>query len=518
MPSDPERAERRQTIPGPRSPTKTGAPSLGVDQEALSSEARYRVLLASILDPLITIDEHGTIRDVSASVERVFGYAPEELLGRNVNVLMPEPHRSRHDEYLATYRRTGVTNILNRTREFEVIRKDGSTIVCDLSVSRVDGADASSVLFLGTFRDVTERKASEAALRSSEQRFRAIFDGAYQYLGLLAPDGTILEINRTALDATGVALRAVVGTPFWEAPWWSASSDVRERIRLGVMEAAAGKFVRFEVELRGRDGAVSDVDFSLKPVMNERGEVELLIPEGRDITDLKRVQRAETTMLRTLASIGESAALLAHEIKNPIAAVNVALRAVAEQLGEDHREILADLVARMQRVQALMQRTLSFAKPLALRRTECGCDALLRSAVASLQQRIVQAGAAVDVRATPELRLVCDAGLIEEVVSNLVANAIEAKPQGAHIVVTAAPAGDRDVELVVEDDGPGIRDAFRASLFTPFASTKPKGTGLGLAICKKIIEEHGGSIRVETGSLGGARFAMRLPRTTQAST
>ncbi len=504
----------RSKAPTPETRT---APTLESLQAALRErEAHYRALLESILDPLIAIDDHGTIREVSASVERVFGYAPAELVGRNVKVLMTEPHLTLHDEYLANYRRTGVTHILNRTREFEVVRKDGSTLNCELSVSRGDPDGDAETFFVGTFRDVTDRKQAESALRDSERRFHAIFDGTYQHLGLLTIEGKILEVNRTALDATHVPRDELIGLPFWEGPWWSDAAT-RERIRGAVAEAAADKFVRLEVEICTRHGAPIDLDFSLKPVKNEHGDVVLLIPEGRDITDFKRAQRAETTMLRALASIGESAALLAHEIKNPITAVNVALRAVADQLGEDHRAILEDLVVRMQRVQAIMQRTLSFAKPLDLRLAVCDVRKLVEDTIHHVGAQIAQAEATVDVDVEEDLRLRCDVGLIEEVLSNLLVNAIEAKEQGAIVRVSAASIRPSSVEIAIDDDGPGVSEKLRASLFKPFMSTKRKGTGLGLAICKKVIDEHGGSIRIENSSLGGARFVIRLPRMPKAT-
>jgi PAS domain S-box-containing protein len=475
------------------------------------SEAHHRALLESILDPLIAIDDHGTIREVSASVERVFGYAPADLVGRNIKLLMPEPHLSQHDEYLAHYRRTGETNILNRTREFEVVRKDGSRFICELSVSRVDPDGDAACFFVGTFRDVSARKSAETALRDSERRFHAIFDGTYQHLGLLDPEGQILEINRTALDATHVPREELIGAPFWEGPWWS-DVPTRERIRGGVAAAAAGKFVRFEVAICTRHGTPIELDFSLKPVKNENGDVVLLIPEGRDISEFKRAQRAETTMLRALASIGESAALLAHEIKNPITAVNVALRAVADQLGEDHRAILEDLVVRMQRVQAIMRRTLSFAKPIELRSSVCNCRSLVEETINHVGAQIAQAEATIEVDVEDDLRICCDVGLVEEVLSNLIVNAIEAKGSGATVRVSAASLTPSSVEIAIDDDGPGVSEQLRASLFKPFMSTKRKGTGLGLAICKKIVEEHGGAIRVEDSPLGGARFVIRLPR------
>ena len=102
----------------------------------LQAESLYRTLLDSVLDPTIAIDGKGKVVMASSSCERVLGWSPDELVGRNIKVLMPEPYRSEHDGYLDNYRRTGETNILGRTREFEVVRKDGSRLItCELSVS-----------------------------------------------------------------------------------------------------------------------------------------------------------------------------------------------------------------------------------------------------------------------------------------------------------------------------------------------------------------------------------------------
>jgi len=344
----------------------------------VANESFLRTVLSSVLDPLVAIDVQGSILATSDSVERVLGWKPAELLGRNVNVLIPEPHHSAHDGYLERYRRTGLTAILNRTREFEVRRKDGSLVTCDLSVARGELPDGSAV-FIGTFRDVSERKRSEAALRA-------------------------------------------------------------------------------------------------------------------------------------LAAIGEQAAVLAHEIKNPITAVNLALRAVADQIGEDQQAILEDLVSRMRRLEELMRRTLSFAKPLELRREEIDAQQLLEDTLVHVRGELVQGGAVA--RALPaqkSVRFAGDAHHVEEVLANLIRNAVEAKGLGAHIALSAEREGQAWVRILVDDDGPGVPADLRPSLFKPFSTTKRKGTGLGLAICKKIVEEHGGTISIEDAPTGGARFVLRFP-------
>jgi PAS domain S-box-containing protein len=474
------------------------------------SEALQREILASMLDALVGIDLRGTIRLASASVERIFGWTRDELVGKNVSVLMPEPHRSAHDRYLAEYVRTGRTWILGRTREFEIVRGDGRRIVCELSVSRADPPGQEPIL-IGSFRDVTERQHAAEALADSERRFRAVFEGTYQHLGLLRPDGTVVEINRTALEAVGVPRAHAVGKPFWEGPWFRETA-LAERVRGAIVEAAHGRFVRFELDIATREGFPRAIDFSIQPVRDEEGRVVLLIPEGRDITELKRVQRAETSMLRALATIGENAAVLAHEIKNPLTGVNLALRAVADHLGEDQKAVLEDLASRMRRLEALMRRTLSFARPLDLRPTPCSMREVLGSVGQSVRAEAEQAGVALEIDAPrSELVFPADRERLGEVLLNLLRNALEVEePRVRRIRLAGRRSGD-EVELSVEDDGPGVPPQARETIFRPFETSKSAGTGLGLAIARKIVEEHGGHLGVEEGALGGARFVLTLP-------
>jgi PAS domain S-box-containing protein len=161
----------------------------------------------------------------------------------------------------------------------------------------------------GIQRDVSDRIRAElvrqqvaADLQQSEQKFRAIFDGTFQFIGLLDPAGMIMEANRAALDAIGVDLADVVRRPFWETPWWSHSPHLQGKLRQAIAQAATGELVRFEAEHILPNGSSVFVDFSVNPVLDESGKVIMLIPEGRDISDRKR----QEDILRNIA-IGVSA-------------------------------------------------------------------------------------------------------------------------------------------------------------------------------------------------------------------
>jgi PAS domain S-box-containing protein len=148
------------------------------------------------------------------------------------------------------------------------------------------------VRVVGSTLDITERKLAEAARHKSERRFRAIFNNTFQLMGLLTPEGIFLEANQATLDFIGSEADTVIGQPFWEMSCWNFSATIQAQLQAAITRAATGEFVRYEVELPGADGSLHAFDFSLKPIQDETGQVVLLIPEGRDITEIKQAQAA----------------------------------------------------------------------------------------------------------------------------------------------------------------------------------------------------------------------------------
>jgi PAS domain S-box-containing protein len=140
------------------------------------------------------------------------------------------------------------------------------------------------------FIDNTEHKKTETAVRENERKIRAIFDQTFQFIGILTPDGILTEANRSALKFSGIDESAAIGKPFWETPWWTHSPELQEQLRQAIASAAKGEFIRFEATHPATDGTLHYVDFSLKPVMDDQGNVIYLIPEGRDITDRKQIE------------------------------------------------------------------------------------------------------------------------------------------------------------------------------------------------------------------------------------
>ena len=194
-------------------------------------------------------------------------------------------------------------------------------------------------------RDIAEHKQMRKRLMESERKAHAIFDLSFGFIGLLTPDGSLIEANRSALDFAGVQLSDVAGKPFWEAPWWTHSTEVQEQIRSAVRTAAAGELVRFETTHRATDGVLHTVDFSLKPLKDEAGRVVLLIPQGRDITDRKRAEDAHARLATAVEQAAE--AIVITDTTGEILYVNPAFEKTAgytrqEAVGKNPRILKSD--------------------------------------------------------------------------------------------------------------------------------------------------------------------------------
>jgi PAS domain S-box-containing protein len=152
--------------------------------------------------------------------------------------------------------------------------------------------------------------ADMVALQQSERRFRAVLDNAFQLIGVLTVDGTLLQANRTSLLFAGVEGETVFGKPFWETPWWAHSAEAQHKLRTAIRDAASGQFVRFETTHAAANGEIRHVDFSLKPVLDEAGGVSQLLAEGRDITERKQAEEELALLSFALGSVREAAFLI----------------------------------------------------------------------------------------------------------------------------------------------------------------------------------------------------------------
>ncbi|HSN90125.1 MAG TPA: ATP-binding protein [Anaeromyxobacteraceae bacterium] len=362
---------------------------------------------------------------------------------------------------------------------------------------------------------------------------RLALDAMDHLVAVLRPDGTLLEVNRFALEAGGLERAALVGRPLWSLPWWSASPETQAVVRAAAGRAAAGEPVAHQVELQAGGGRPpTPLDLSLRPVRDARGTVALLLAEGRDLTRERASQealaqanaelRSQIARVRQLDEVKTRFfADVSHELRTPLALVLGPLERVLGRLdpaGDDRQAI--EIAARnartlLRHVNDLLEVARLEASQARLERVEVDLGRLVRLACSHFDA--LSHERRIDFRVdAPPLAAQVDPDKVERVVVNLVANALEFTPPEGRIRV-AVDAADGRARIEVADSGPGIPPDRRQAVFERFRQLEagPRrrrgGIGLGLAIARDLVELHDGRISVGEAPEGGALFRVDLP-------
>ncbi|WP_237215520.1 ATP-binding protein [Falsiroseomonas oryziterrae] len=369
-------------------------------------------------------------------------------------------------------------------------------------------------------------------LRASETRFRGVFDSTFQFMAMLATDGTLLAANRSGLDFADLKREEAVGRPLWEAPIWHDAAQAERRLREAVATARAGTPVRYETTLRGGEGRLATIDFSLKPVRDEAGDVVLLVAEGHDLTELKA---AETRLreAQKMEALGQLTGGVAHDFNNLLMVVIGNLGLLRKRLPPDARlhRLLDGAQQGAERGAALTQRMLAFARRQELRPAPADLAGLV-GGLRSLLERSAGPTVRIDMRLPDGLPpALVDANQLELALLNLVVNARDAMPQGGTIEITAAaseapssaaPPGllaGSYLRLALRDTGFGMDAATLSRATEPFFTTKGvgRGSGLGLSMVQGLAQQSGGGLKLFSAPGEGTTVEIWLPRAPAAA-
>jgi PAS domain S-box-containing protein len=291
--------------------------------ELAAAEVKYRNIFENTVEGIFQSSIYGAYISANPALARMYGYQSAVELIASLSDIAQQLYVDGHSYVLLYEQLQKQDRVVGF--ESQVYRQDGSLIWVRENVRAVRDFRGMLLYYEGTVEDITERKAAqdalarenqelesrveertaalresnrqlrreivdhkrvEKALRESERRFRAIFDGTFQFIVLLLPDGTVLEVNESGLNFTQVKTIDIVGQPFWRGRWWMSANN-KQQLKKAIASAATGEFVRYEVDLLGANDTVVTIDFSLKPFRNDTGKVVLLIAEGRDITPRK---------------------------------------------------------------------------------------------------------------------------------------------------------------------------------------------------------------------------------------
>ncbi|AEI49508.1 PAS domain S-box protein [Runella slithyformis] len=302
------------------------------------SEKRYRFLVENLKEVVFQTDLQGRWTYLNQSWVEITGFDISSSMGITCLEFVHPDDRERNLEL--------ITGLVHQKKEYcrnevRYMHKDGSHRWIEIFAKLTYDETGRPTGTIGTLYDISERKQMEMELTKSEQRFKAIFNSSFQFIGLLTPEGTVLEANQRALDAAGLRADEVVGKPFWETPWWGLCPLTRQRLRESIQSAAQGASIHYETDIWTKDNDIRTLDFSITPLFDHDGKVISLLPEGHDITEIKRTRAALMESEQRFREIADNVDEI-FWIRNAVVPKFIYINATYERLTGKSRQSLYD--------------------------------------------------------------------------------------------------------------------------------------------------------------------------------
>jgi PAS domain S-box-containing protein len=477
------------------------------------SEEKYRSILENIEEGYSEVDLAGNFTLVNDVVCRRLGYTRDELIGMNNQQYTDETTAK---ETYQLYNRVYRTGEPVRSFEEEIIRKDGTIGIYELSVSLIRNSEGKPVGFRSIARDITERKRAEESLRQSEERYRTILesieDGYYE----VDLTGNFTFFNDSMCQIFGYRREELVGMNNRQ---YTDQETMRKLFQAFNEVYRTGKRSRvFEYEIIRKDGAKRQVEASISLRKDASGK-----PIGfrgiiRDITDKKRIEE-QLFQAEKLRAVGEMASGVAHDFNNALAAIlgNTQILLYTAQ-DEESKETLKIIEKVAKDSSQTVRRLQDFTrKPVPQELFKVDINAIVKDSIEITKPKWKDEAQSRGIR----IEIVSNledipfgsgsASELREVFTNIIFNAIEAMHDGGKIEIHTFKKR-RDVFIQISDTGVGIAEEAKKRVFEPFFTTKPfTNTGLGLSMSYGIIKRFGGEIEVESKVGQGTTFTIILP-------
>jgi PAS domain S-box-containing protein len=491
---------------------------------ASPSDETFRLIVEAAPNAIVVIDERGRVVLVNSQTERLFGYARDEIVGRTVEMLVPERFRSSHPRLRTHFFGDAAARPMGAGRDLYGLRKDGSEFPVEIGLNPI--RTDRGMLILSAIVDITERQRAE-------RRFRLAIESAPSGMVMVDRDGFIVLVNSQAEELFGYSREELIDQP--------VEMLVPERFRTEHPGYRVGFFAHPESrpmgagrDLYGRrkDGTEFPIEIGLNPIETEEGV--LALSAIVDITERKQLEQELHLRLEELATADrqkdEFLATLAHELRNPLAPIRNAMQVLKLPAADNKmRERAHEMIDRqLQHMVRLVDDLLDVSRiiigRIELRKEHFDLAAAVTRAVETAEPLIEAQGHHLIVQVPTEPVIVhADLIRLSQIISNLLTNAAKYTPKPDQIWLSAKRDGT-DAVLTVKDKGVGIAAHMLDRVFDLFVQSDASptrsqgGLGIGLTLVKRLVELHDGTVTANSAGLGqGSEFTLRFPVDSEAN-
>ena len=465
-------------------------------------------IIHSAMDGIITINDRHRIVLFNSAAEKMFQCSAQDAIGKSIDQFIPERFREAHPNHVRAFgHKEATSRRMGALGSIAGLRSSGEEFPIEASISQVDSSGEK--LFTVILRDISERIGIEQRLKESEERFKTFMDNCPALAWMKDVDGRYVYINKTFEQNIILSSESCFGkTDFDILP--REVAEQLQRNDQAVLQQNTTLELQEQVPTSNEDTKEWLV---LKFPICGAGNTLYVGGFAIDITHRKQLEE-QLRKTERLAELGTLASGMAHEIGTPMNVIlgraELLMRKASE---ESTKKGLETIVTQVERITKIMNQLLSFARKRAIERRLTDLSVVIANVLDMLQERIRKQSIRVETMFDPETpKVFADPDQMSQVLFNLVLNACQAMSHGGKLNIGLSLL-DSGVELTVADTGCGIPSSDLTKLFDPFFTTKSvgEGTGLGLTVVHGIIEEHEGTIRVESEPGKGATFHILLP-------
>lgn len=481
------------------------------EKNQISYGALYEALLASIPSSVLIIDSSLRVISANRNFLDKSRRTLSNTLGRKVEEVFPTVivDFTRLSKKIKDVFKTG-TAVEGEQMEYRAPGLPARVYYYRLCPLKDQNGELENVLLL--MDDITEQKALGEEIRRIERHLASVVESASDMVISMDPKGKIMTWNRAAEN--------ILGYRSWEVKDKGLNSFCAEEYREemnGIFERLArrGAVNNVEISLNTKGGEVVSVAFAFSPMKNDAGEIIAIVALGRDLTEKKRLE-AQLAQSAKMASLGVMAGGIAHEIRNPLGVAMSAANLLLTK-GDDkvfRQEAISKIHNGIKRASFIIENLLRFARPPEEKFSLVDLGEVIKESLQLLTNQTTLQQIKVTYESYPDhLTILGNKGLLQQVFTNIILNASNAMPQGGDLIIKTTRDSRNKVVATVTDTGSGIPEENLSRIFDPFFTTMPvgKGTGLGLSVTYAIIQQHKGSIEVNSKLNEGTTVIIKFP-------